>query len=131
MTLTTVAHAKLPNVSKKGKETQSFNEMTVNLLSVRQLCNDGCTVTFTKKKATVLRNNKPIMTTPRHERNGMWIYNFDEPENILSNHTSTMNNIYEMTKAKELITCLHLAAVFPVVESWVPYGMDNLLCGQD
>ena len=74
---------------------------------------------FKKKKATVARNNKPIMTAPRHERNGMWIYNFDEFENILSSHTETMNNIYEITKSKELVTCLHAAAGFPVVDTWV------------
>ena len=30
-----------------------------------------------------------------------------------------MNNIYEITKAKELVTFLHAAAGFPVVDTWV------------
>ena len=65
MESTNKAHALLPGVSNKGRSACMFDDMTVNLLSVRQLCENGCTVAFMPTKAHVIKNNRVIMSAPQ------------------------------------------------------------------
>ena len=59
------------------------------------------------------------MTAPRNVNNGMWVYNFDNREGNYINSVPRMNNVYELTKASELVKFLHAAAGFPVIDTWV------------
>ena len=77
MTLYTKSNAHIPHLSKKRTSTHLFDEMNVNLLSVDQLCDDGCTVTFTATKAIVTKGNRKKIIAPRNEKNGMWVHKFD------------------------------------------------------
>ena len=51
----------------KGKSARMFDDMAVNLLSVGQLCNDGCTVAFMPTKHMSSKNNRVIMSAPQKE----------------------------------------------------------------
>ena len=76
MTFSTWAIANIPHVSKKGTSARLFDEMNVNLLSVGQLCDDGCTVTFAATKAIVTKGNRKILIAPWNEQNEMWAHKF-------------------------------------------------------
>ena len=122
---TTTAHALLPGVSNRGRTARVFDEMNVNLISVGQLCDDGCTVTFTANKANVIKNNQTIMSAHRNHNNGMWIYNFHQQQAQQITESPRMNNLYEITKASELVKYLHAAAGFPVVATWIKAIQNN------
>ena len=53
----------------------------------------------------------------------MWVHEFDDYTTTRTNTTQQSrllsNNVYEITKAKELVTFLHAAAGYPVVDTWV------------
>ena len=123
MLSTTTAHAILPDVSDDGKIARIFDDIKVNLLSVGQLCDDGCTVTFMATKAHVIKNNKIIMSAPQNQFNGMWVYSFDDNKNMQI--PTLMNNVYEITKTKDLVKFLHAAAGFPVMDTWVKAIRNN------
>ena len=123
MLSTTTSHAILSDVSDKGKIARIFDDIKVNILSVGQLCDDGCTFTFMPTKAHVIKNNKIIMSAPRNQFNGMWVYNFDDNKN--TQIPTLMNNVYEITKTKDLVKFLHAAAGFPVTDTWVKAIRNN------
>ena len=83
--------------------------MNVNLLSIGQLCDNGCTVTFTQRRETVTKNNVILMTAQRNPNNGMWVYEFEQ-DNMAKKQTTVMKNVYEITKMKELVMFMHSAA---------------------
>ena len=78
MNLTVSAHALLPGVSNEAGNARLFDKINMNLLSVGQLCDDGSTVTFTRRRATITKNNSILMTAQRDPNNGMWVYEFDK-----------------------------------------------------
>eukprot|EP00957_Ditylum_brightwellii_P210615 15365183-Ditylum_brightwellii.AAC.1 len=42
------------------------------LVSIGQLCNDGCRAIFEKEVCIVEKNSEPILMGPRNYRNGLW-----------------------------------------------------------
>ena len=60
------------------------------------------------------------MAAPQDHSNDMWVYNFQTKE-----PRQTINNVYEITKKKELVTFLHAAAGLSVLETWVQAIQNN------
>ena len=59
------------------------------------------------------------MSAPQNQKNGMWVYNFDENDDENAQTLPLMNIIYKITKTTELVNFLHAAAGFPVTDTWV------------
>ena len=59
----------------------------------------------------------------------MWVHEFDDYTTTRTNTTQQSrllsNNVYEITKAKELVTFLHAALGYPVVDTWVKAIQNN------
>ena len=64
------------------------------------------------------------MTAQHNSNNGMWVYKFDK-NNIAKKQTMVMNNVYGITKMKELVTFMHAAAGYPVVDTWTKAIRNN------
>ena len=68
---------KLPN---KAKMAYKFEDMSLNLLSMGQVCDAGCVGVFKKKEMYVAKEddiditlrNKPIITGTRNGKNDLW-----------------------------------------------------------
>ena len=58
---------------------------SASLVSLGQLCDDGCTVVLTKPKLYAMKNNKVILQGDRNHRDGLWDINIAN---------STMNENY-------------------------------------
>jgi hypothetical protein len=87
-----------------------------SLISVGQLCDSECSVTFTHDQVTVSRNGKEVMYGSRDPKSRLWRVNLKQrikPESAQCNHAHANNN------QKDLINYLHAACFSPVKSTWI------------
>jgi hypothetical protein len=87
-----------------------------SLISVGQLCDSGCDVTFTQEQVTVLRDGKCVMYGSRDPRSRLWRVNLKkkfETKHVQCNHAHDNSN------QKDLINYLHAACFSPVKSTWI------------
>ena len=66
----------LRNLSAKAKEVQIFKGLkSASLISIGQLCDDGCDVHLARDKMIVKKNNDVILIGPRNYQDGLWDVN--------------------------------------------------------
>ena len=104
-------------LSKKGRTSEIFPGLTqYALISTGKLCNDGCEVNFDRKIVFVTKNEQTIMIVKRNTKNRMYEINFSDIllDNSLLHSTLSVkpsakqaNNLYYLTKMKDIITYLH------------------------
>jgi hypothetical protein len=66
-----------------------------SLISVGQLCDNECSVTFTQNQVTVSKNGKNVMYGSRDPKSRLWRVNLKqkfEPETVQCNHAHDNNN---------------------------------------
>jgi hypothetical protein len=87
-----------------------------SLISVEQLCDNECSVTFTQDHVTVARNGKNVMYGSRDPKSRLWRVNLKQkmtPKIPQCNHAHDNNN------QKDLINYLHAACFSPVKSTWI------------
>jgi hypothetical protein len=87
-----------------------------SLISVGQLCDNECSVTFTQDQVVVSENGKNMMYGSRDPKSRLWRVNLKqifEPEIVQCNHAHDNNN------QKDLIYYLHAACFSPVKSTWI------------
>jgi hypothetical protein len=87
-----------------------------SLISVGQLCDKECSVTFTQDQVTVSRNGKNVMYGSRDPKSCLWRVNLKQkmkPEIVQCNHAHDNNN------QKDIINYLHYACFSPVKSTWI------------
>ena len=63
----------IPTLSSKATSAAVFENLhSASLLSVGQLCDDDCQVTFDKKHMNVYKDNKNILTGTQNKNDGLW-----------------------------------------------------------
>ena len=69
----------ISSLSKEAKRTQVFSEITnASLISIGQLCDDGCEAKFTRKSMSVSKNGEKIMEGVRNFDDGLWDISLDQ-----------------------------------------------------
>jgi hypothetical protein len=66
-----------------------------SLISVGQLCNNGCSVTFTQDQVTVSKNEKCVMYGSRDPKSRLWRVDLKqrfETKHVQCNHANDNNN---------------------------------------
>jgi hypothetical protein len=87
-----------------------------SLISVGQLCDNDCSVTFTQDQVTVSKKRKNLMYGSRDPKSRLWRVNLKqkfETENVQCNRAHDNNN------QKDLINYLHAACFSPVKSTWI------------
>ena len=107
-----------PTISKKASETLIVsNLLNESLLSVGQLCDDGCCVCFDNNGVNVIKNETIIMNGRRNKTDGLW----DVPLDRMQGNSKKTNNLnYIITKDKsktELAQYLHAALFSPPIST--------------
>ena len=125
MTSSTATDIPFPHTSNKAKRAHIFPTLTTaNLLSIGQLCDDGCIANFTKNEVKILKNNHTILQGKRNTSNGMWYV----PIPRTSTHSSQVINaalhnkaniITKLHPTSDLIRFLHAAAFSPAKSTWI------------
>jgi hypothetical protein len=87
-----------------------------SLISVGQLCDSGCSVTFTQDQVTVSKNQKCEIYGSQDPKSRLWrvdLKNRFETNQVQCNHAHDNNN------QKDLINYLHAACFSPVKSTWI------------
>ena len=125
-TLQAIKKGLLPiaNISKTAAKTAVFKHLQSSLVSLGQLCDDGCTVLLDKENLLALKNEEILLRGQRSTSGyGLW----DIP--ITKTHLQppvqpklpqqTMNVIIRKNKAKQdLVRYLHGACFSPTIDTW-------------
>jgi hypothetical protein len=87
-----------------------------SLISVGQLCDNECSVTFTQDQVTVSRNGQNVMNGSRDPKSCLWRVDLKQkmkPEIVQCNHAHDNNN------QKDLINYLHAACFSYIKSTWI------------
>jgi hypothetical protein len=87
-----------------------------SLISVGQLCDKECSVTFTKDHVTVSINGKDVMYGSRDPKPRLWRVNLKQNMNTKIAHC---NHAHDNNNQKDLINYLHAACFSPVKSTWI------------
>jgi hypothetical protein len=82
-----------------------------SLISVGQLCDNACSVTFTQDQVTVSRNGKDVMYGSRDPKSRLWTVNLKQKINT---KIAQCNHAHDSNNQKDLINYLHAACFSPV-----------------
>ena len=129
----------LQTLSKQATKTSLFPQLNNSLISIGQLCDDGCKVNFSNKQITVSKNSIPIFHGNR-STNGDGLYNINLPSQITTiNNTNTyhtsiskpsLNVIIRIaTTAKDLVLYLHAACFSPPKSTFLKAVKNNNFIG--
>jgi hypothetical protein len=125
----------LPHTAKQAHITPGL--ATSSLISVGQLVDANCSVTFDKTKVEVLHNREKILEGQRNTRNGLWTVDLQDNNSrpsldgkkggttslqVDGAPQATLNlyeahSIYECTNKRDLVRFLHAAAFSPVQDT--------------
>ena len=119
-------------LSLRGRSCDLFPGLTqYALIAVGQLCDDGCDVNFTRKFVEVTKNGKLVMKGKRNFKNGMYEVNIQNImldnnyiNSVQNKTTPQINNLYHLTKTKEVIQYLHRCCFAPKTSTWCD-AIDN------
>jgi hypothetical protein len=107
----------LTDLPPQARQTHILPGLVHNsLISVGQLWDNGCSVTFTQDQVTVSRNEKRVMYGSRDPKSRLWRVNLKqkfETKHVQFNHAHDNNN------QKDLINYLHAACFSPVKSTWI------------
>ena len=93
-------------MSSSARSTTVFPQLHQSLISVGQLCDDGCTATFNKNSVVVKKGLKTVLTGSRNISDGLWDIAFPIRQN--------MNYIIEKGRTtKDLAQYLHASLFSP------------------
>jgi hypothetical protein len=87
-----------------------------SLISLGQLCDNGCIVTFTHDQVTVTKNQKCVMQGSRDPKSRLWRVNLNQKSEI---HEIQCNHAHDNNNQKDLINYLHDACFSPVKSTWI------------
>ena len=129
-TLTATKQGNLPiqQLSSAAKKTAVFDNLQSSLISLGQLCDDGCTVVLTKKNLIAAKDKKIILQGHRSTSgDGLWDIPISPPKSSTIRHdrsetpmTPSMNVIIRRKEAKrDLIRDLHGACFSPTKATWI------------
>jgi hypothetical protein len=87
-----------------------------SLISVGQLCDNECSVTFTQDHVTVSRNGKHVMYGSRDPKSRLWRV---DRKQKMTPKISQCNHAHDNNNQKDLINYLHAACFSPVKSTWI------------
>jgi hypothetical protein len=87
-----------------------------SLISVGQLCDNKCSVTFTQDYLTVSRNGKDVMYGSRDPKSRLWRVNL---KRNMTTKIAQCNHAHDNNNQKDLINYLHAACFSPVKSTWI------------
>jgi hypothetical protein len=87
-----------------------------SLISVGQLCDKGCSVTFTHDQVTVTKNKEFLMRGSRYPKSRLWRVDLKQK---FEKHEIQCNHAHDKNNQEDLINYLHAACFSPVKSTWI------------
>jgi hypothetical protein len=112
------AEVDIPQLNSAASKAHVFPGMANHsLLSVGQLCNEGCIVTFKKASVTICYSEKA--------HTGLWRINLKKTNNHIPEPIA--NNVYELRNTGALVHYLHKALFSPTKSAMLQAVKDSHL----
>ena len=116
------------SIPREARIANSFKHLTEGvLLSIGQLCDNGCIAVFYSNKVDIYHNNTIILTRERNYSNSLWYIDIANQEphtkapNIPNFHLQKihkMNYIVPKTNAEKLVRFIHTTCGSPSINSF-------------
>jgi hypothetical protein len=107
----------LADLTPQARQAHIFPGLVHNsLISVGQLCDNGCNVTFTQEQVMVSKNRKCVMYGSRDPRSRLW--RVDLKQRFETNQLQ-YNHAHDNNSQKDLINYLHAACFSRVKSTWI------------
>jgi hypothetical protein len=90
-----------------------------SLLSVGQMCDSGCAVTFTATKVTVTNGESTILTGLRDKESSLWRAPLEPNLPLEIGREHSAHDMYEQKSIQDTITYLHACCFSPVPDTWL------------
>jgi hypothetical protein len=90
-----------------------------SLLSVGQMCDSGCSVTFTASNVTVTNGDSTILTGKRDTQSNLWSVPLNTTPPLHGGQKHSAHNVYEQKSIQDTITYLHACCFSPVTGTWL------------
>jgi hypothetical protein len=87
-----------------------------SLISVGQLCDNGCSVTFAHDQVTVTKNKECVMRGSQDPKSRLWRVDLKQK---FEKHEIQCNHAHDNNNQKDLINYLHAACFSPVISTWI------------
>jgi hypothetical protein len=107
----------LTDLSHQARQAHIFPGLVHNsLISVGQLCDNECSVTFTQDHVTVTRNEKDVMYGSRDPKSRLWRVDLKYK---MKPKISQFNHAHDNNNQKDLLNYLHAGCFSPVKSTWI------------
>jgi hypothetical protein len=90
-----------------------------SLLSVGQMCDSGCSVTFTASNVIVTNGGSTILTGNREKQSNLWSVPLNPTPPLNGGQKHSAHNVYEQKSIQDTITYLHACCFSPVTDTWL------------
>jgi hypothetical protein len=120
ITSTHTATLNMPSLPQAERQAHILPGLAQHsLLSVGQMCDSRCSVTFTASNVTFKNGDSTILTGQRDKESSLWRVPLDlaPPLNVGQEHSA--HNVYEQTSIQDTITYLHACCFIPVTDTWI------------
>jgi hypothetical protein len=87
-----------------------------SIISVGQLCDSGCDVTFKQEQVSVMKDGKCVMLGSQYPRSSLWRVDLNKPKPALQ---PACSHAHDTSNHKLLIKYLHAACFSHVKFTWI------------
>jgi hypothetical protein len=107
----------LPNAARKAHILPGLAHNS--LLSVEQMCDSGCAVTFTANKVAVKHGVRRILNGQRAKESGLWRVTLGNTTSAQAAPEHFVHNIYEHKFFHDTTMYLYACCFSPVQDNWL------------
>jgi hypothetical protein len=118
ITSTHTATLNIPSLPQSARRAHILPGLAQHsLLSVGQMCDSGCSVTFTATHITVTNGSATVLTGTRDKQSNLWSVPLNHTPPLNVGLKSSAHNVYEQKSIKDTITYLHACCFSPVTDT--------------
>jgi hypothetical protein len=107
----------LPHAARKAHILLGLAQHS--LLSVGQMCDRGCSVTFTASNVTVTNGESKVLTGLWDKESSIWRPPLEPAPPLNFGQEHSAHNVYEQKSITDTITYLHACCFSPVTDTWI------------
>ena len=108
----------LPTLPPNARTAYLLPGLAHNLLALPQLCDNGCTVTFTKKGVTASIDGTTVLRGWRDPTSNLWRVPINDI-NIKETQQFAANMMYDCANLEQLTHFYHACCFAPVADTWI------------
>jgi hypothetical protein len=120
ITSTHTATLNIPSLPQTARRAHILPGLAQHsLLSVGQMCDSGCSVTFTASNVTVTNGGATILMGKRDKQSNLWSVPLNPTPPLNGGQKHSAHNVYEQKSIQDTITYLHACCFSPVTDTWL------------